>query len=522
MRQQLPKGSGKEEKKNIKKTSVGLAAMEDQNKVTLAKFHKNQQETPPPRITRRKRKRNPKMLPVRKRGSTPPPPPSSPDHMQRNLKRKRNEKEERNPKVFRVRKRASAPPPPRSSSYHKQVLPYKAAKNQSFVSVSDAANSHSMKQAMEVQMNLAPEMPSFVKFMRQTHVTKCFWLSLPVDFGKNLPREDCSITLVDESGEAYETKYLARKVALSAGWRGFSIAHNLVEGDSVVFELIEATKFKVYILRENGLAKFSEVAGDLPLAKENLAGRKNCNADKRDKRHSTSRSLSNRQEKNQNVTPPGSTSNPGPPTGEQFEIDSEVVGSEDLEGTRLVTATMEFKDVKSFEDFTIIGNGLIIDSELSEHVRAKYYELCCSQKAFLHDLLPQGFNWKLISGIIIETVNVADYIRSCNLSTSENDFANWDKCLDAFERLGMNVGFLRAHLQQLVSLAFESEWAMESKMYSEAVFKRDCLVEEIRNLKLKLMESKKACASYDKEVKTLKLKAKEHEVKFQAEVNAPW
>ncbi|XP_042513334.1 B3 domain-containing protein Os01g0234100-like isoform X3 [Macadamia integrifolia] len=470
--------AGKEEKKNIKKTSVGLAAMEDQNKVTLAKFHKNQQETPPPRITRRKRKRNPKMLPVRKRGSTPPPPPSSPDHMQRNLKRKRNEKEERNPKVFRVRKRASAPPPPRSSSYHKQVLPYKAAKNQSFVSVSDAANSHSMKQAMEVQMNLAPEMPSFVKFMRQTHVTKCFWLSLPVDFGKNLPREDCSITLVDESGEAYETKYLARKVALSAGWRGFSIAHNLVEGDSVVFELIEATKFKVYILRENGLAKFSEVAGDLPLAKENLAGRKNCNADKRDKRHSTSRSLSNRQEKNQNVTPPGSTSNPGPPTGEQFEIDSEVVGSEDLEGT--------------------------------------------SQKAFLHDLLPQGFNWKLISGIIIETVNVADYIRSCNLSTSENDFANWDKCLDAFERLGMNVGFLRAHLQQLVSLAFESEWAMESKMYSEAVFKRDCLVEEIRNLKLKLMESKKACASYDKEVKTLKLKAKEHEVKFQAEVNAPW
>lgn len=42
-----------------------------------------------------------------------------------------------------------------------------------------------------------------------------------------------------------ETKYLAHKSGLSAGWRGFAIEHELVDGDALIFQLTEPTSFKV-------------------------------------------------------------------------------------------------------------------------------------------------------------------------------------------------------------------------------------------------------------------------------------
>ena len=59
--------------------------------------------------------------------------------------------------------------------------------------------------------------------------------------------QDTAIVLEDESGEAFETKYLVEKVGLSAGWRGFSISHKLMGGDIVVFHLVKPSKFKVVI-----------------------------------------------------------------------------------------------------------------------------------------------------------------------------------------------------------------------------------------------------------------------------------
>lgn len=56
-----------------------------------------------------------------------------------------------------------------------------------------------------------------------------------------------TIKLEDESGEVYETKYLCAKTGLSGGWRGFSIAHSIMEGDAVVFQLVMPTQFKVLI-----------------------------------------------------------------------------------------------------------------------------------------------------------------------------------------------------------------------------------------------------------------------------------
>lgn len=52
--------------------------------------------------------------------------------------------------------------------------------------------------------------------------------------------------LEDENGDTSETLFLARKAGLSAGWRGFSISHELVDGDALVFQLIKSTTFKVF------------------------------------------------------------------------------------------------------------------------------------------------------------------------------------------------------------------------------------------------------------------------------------
>ncbi|KAL3814217.1 hypothetical protein ACJIZ3_015485 [Penstemon smallii] len=110
--------------------------------------------------------------------------------------------------------------------------------------------SSDLERAQEVQENLNTQFPSFVKTMIRSNVTHGFWLSLPKLFcDLYLPTCDVKVTLVDESRKEYYTKYLADRRGLSAGWRGFSIAHNLEEGDVLVFHLIEACKMKVYIVR---------------------------------------------------------------------------------------------------------------------------------------------------------------------------------------------------------------------------------------------------------------------------------
>ncbi|XP_042497423.1 B3 domain-containing protein Os01g0234100-like [Macadamia integrifolia] len=416
----------------------------------------------------------------------------------------------RKAKLFWVRKRYSAPPASLCSLDHLQAVAQKesmrsqsckrkrATINQLYAS--DKAYLRVMERVKEVQSNLETGMPNFAKLMLRSHVTLGFWLGLPVRFCKlNLPKEDCILTLVDDGGKEYDTRYLADKTGLSGGWKGFSIAHNLAEGDAVVFQLIKATKFKVYIIRA-----------------------KNLEVDEGDGKHSRSYPVSLLQENNQNASPPESVSNNGSPVGEQFENDSKEVGSDVLAGIRMSAAPVEFKDVKIFDNFSIIVNDLILDSQFPEHVRVKYYELCCSQKAFLHDQLLEGINCKLITGIISEIVNVADAIRACKLTTSQNDLKSWDKSLNAFEQLGMNVGFLRARLHRLISLAFESEGAMDSKIYNKAMLKRACLEEEMKNLEVKCMELIEVHARNDKEIERLKLKVDRHEMKFQSEVRAPW
>ena len=73
--------------------------------------------------------------------------------------------------------------------------------------------------------------------------------SFPKNFcDLHLPKhDDTTVVLVDENEEEYDTKYLVNKNGLSGGWRGFSIAHKLLEVDVLVFQLIQPCKFRVIV-----------------------------------------------------------------------------------------------------------------------------------------------------------------------------------------------------------------------------------------------------------------------------------
>ncbi|GFS46601.1 AP2/B3-like transcriptional factor family protein [Actinidia rufa] len=112
------------------------------------------------------------------------------------------------------------------------------------VYASDEARATAITRAEELELGLGADYPTFVKPMLQSHVTGGFWLGLPSYFCNNiLPKNDGTLTLVDEEGEEYPTVYLARKFGLSGGWRGFSIEHGLVDGDALVY-IIRANSCK--------------------------------------------------------------------------------------------------------------------------------------------------------------------------------------------------------------------------------------------------------------------------------------
>jgi hypothetical protein len=65
------------------------------------------------------------------------------------------------------------------------------------------------------------------------------------------------MVLEDEEGGEFDVVYIGNRTGLSGGWRGFSMHHDLEDGDSLVFELAEPDRFKVlgffilsYLLRK--------------------------------------------------------------------------------------------------------------------------------------------------------------------------------------------------------------------------------------------------------------------------------
>ncbi|CAA0827638.1 B3 domain-containing protein [Striga hermonthica] len=104
-----------------------------------------------------------------------------------------------------------------------------------------------------LKSELEVELPFFLKSMLPSNVSHGFWLHLPKNFCRlHLPNHDTSITLVDEWGNEYKTSYLLERHGLSAGWRGFAIAHRLLKGDILIFHLTEPCKLQVHIVRVHG------------------------------------------------------------------------------------------------------------------------------------------------------------------------------------------------------------------------------------------------------------------------------
>ncbi|XP_052184588.1 B3 domain-containing protein Os01g0234100-like isoform X2 [Diospyros lotus] len=371
-----------------------------------------------------------------------------------------------------------------------------------------------MERAKEVQENLGVEFPSFVKSMLRSHVAGGFWLGLPKRFcDLNLPKHVETIILVDERGKEYRTKYLADKTGLSAGWRGFSIAHELAEGDVIVFQLVQACKFKVYILRANAFTEVDGATGllnvDAQIKTTDADQDQNLEVHDNEGKESIDQvSLEfhhdNAQEHSAMILDASAE-----PATDQSVNESEGSGSKLLAGIRFAESVVDFKDIKSIDDFTIVADGLVIDSEIPRQVWTKYYELCRHKKSFLHGRLLQGLNCRLIAGIISETVNIADAIKASKITTSRRHFTTWDKTLKAFEDMGMDVGFLRARLDRLLSLVIEQE-VLEAKK-----LERSQVEAEMRTLEVKL-------CNLEEEIEDIQANCSKLEVILMEEANAPW
>lgn len=330
------------------------------------------------------------------------------------------------------------------------------------------------------------------------------------------------MVLEDENGKEFEAKYLAEKVGLSAGWRGFSIAHELLEGDVVVFQLVRPTTFKVYIVRcsscnevDGALGLLKLEAGSKPAGVDNEAGILDQMNNMTLEEIMLAYDISQKSKKQINALPHGTVLAPAP-ISYHSENDSDNLVSEVLDGIKLSESDVEFKDVKSINDFSIVVNGLIINSELSRHHQIKYYDLCRSQNSFLHQRLLEGLNCKLAAGVITETINIADAIRASKLVTSEDNFVTWTTTLKAFDVLGMNVGFLQERFARLVKLS------RQSMRWNEAKCERDSAKDKKWKLEVELFEVNEKIKNLDTEIKTFEANADRLELVFEQVAKAPW
>ncbi|KAG8384393.1 hypothetical protein BUALT_Bualt04G0113400 [Buddleja alternifolia] len=438
-------------------------------------------------------------------------------------KRKRKPKEiydEVSPIIRRKKKKASASKPEDGTPDTGGTLTSKG--DGSVGSSPIPLKSPTVIRAEEFQSSLGNDQPTFMKVLVRSHVASCFWMGLPVPFCKiHLPSEDTTVVLEDENGEEFSIKYIAHKTGLSAGWRKFVAGNKLVEGDVLIYQLTGPCRFKVYIIRANDL---TEVDGALSLLILDSQTKQNdaegtMGTQSKKKRHRKCLPLTVVQKKkHKEVSLEPELGRPEEPSGN----DSDEVASEVLEGTKFSGSSFHFKDIKSFEEFHIVVNGVCIDSELPETTRRKYYDLCCSKNAFLHDRLLPGLYSKLAAGMVFETISIVDAIRGCNVTTPRKDFEVWEKSLRSFELLGLNVGFLRARLRRLLTLAFDSEGSLEIRMYWEAQKEKSSTEDEIKKLEAKIVELKELSAKYDHDIENLKAKAESYEFKFLEEVNAPW
>ncbi|KAG6436808.1 hypothetical protein SASPL_101710 [Salvia splendens] len=118
----------------------------------------------------------------------------------------------------------------KSSKFNSSWTRYLARPAEEVKAASYEERARAFNCADKIRSNLQTRNPSFVKSMVRSHVYSCFWLRT-------------------RKAPEYGAVFIGKKAGLSGGWRAFALDHKLDDGDALVFELIEQTRFKVYIVR---------------------------------------------------------------------------------------------------------------------------------------------------------------------------------------------------------------------------------------------------------------------------------
>lgn len=201
--------------------------------------------------------------------------------------------------------------------------------------------------------------------------------------------------------------------------------------------------------------------------------------------------------------------------------DNNVLVSE-TDGLRISDSDIDFGDVKSFSDFSIVVDSLVIDCKFQEHLRRTYYELCRSQKAFLHKNLLKRLNLTLVVGAIMEMVSIADGIRACTVARlpSREDLLVWKKTLDSVALLGMDVGFLLRRVDDLLGVFAQAQQARDQ--YKEMDEEKARSAEKVRALELALGSVKDALSKIDADMEEVEARVKRSGATLQEVATAPW
>ncbi|XP_021971477.1 B3 domain-containing protein Os01g0234100 [Helianthus annuus] len=421
----------------------------------------------------------------------------------------------------RIMKVLSDAPGP-SSSLQKRKSLTKSSKAQ-------VLSSPAMSRAKEIQSSLGNEFPSCIKVMLSSQVTSGFCTvmplslqllannlqGLPAHFCKSfLSKEDVIFVLEDESGKKSEVKYIAQRHILSAGWNNFAVTHKLEQGDVLLFHLVEKTKFKVYILKDD-YSNEADVAVSLLNLEAHSEHVTPATPTHKTKKNKHPESLQNKV-KRPRKSPTLSISEP--PSGHHIEHLGNS-SQEVQECSRPSKLRLSFEEVKCFEDFRILVNGNSIDHELTDDERMDYYKLCLYKNEFLH---PEAVYEKFAAGLIGQTLMIANEIKTSNLTTSKEEFEKWDGYLKSLEGFDMKVDFLRDMIRTLVRLVFESKGAPDIKQYAEASNKYKLVKDKLKILSEKRKELEERAKEIEGISGMLKAKIEKYEQKLKEEVDVPW
>ncbi|KAJ7549896.1 hypothetical protein O6H91_07G073800 [Diphasiastrum complanatum] len=123
--------------------------------------------------------------------------------------------------------------------------------------IGEGALSPYKQMVTQVAKGITTEWPSFARAVQKRYLGPNGKLAIPVMFMADfLSGSKGVLTVEDENGHPWKMDWIAweqcgRRLSLSKGWPEFAEHHALKDGDVLVFEILSATRFNVYIIAAN-------------------------------------------------------------------------------------------------------------------------------------------------------------------------------------------------------------------------------------------------------------------------------